>query len=436
MTILSSTESARRADEGKDEVIFIASPYLKYLAGGLKVAVFLSLFFIASATQAANPLDVVINEIAWMGTVNLANDEWIELYNNAESPISLDGWQLVAQDGTPKINLSGTIPANGFYLLERTDDTTVPNILSDQIYTGALGNSGENLKLYDSSNNVIDGVDCSAGWLAGLGKPEYKTMERINPLVSGSDSSNWQTSQNPGGTPKTENSKQNQESRITNQAIKQAEDIPLLIPPPASLEARKYPLGVVINEILPFPVGPDAEEEWIEVFNQNNFEVDLSGWQIADTAGKTYTLPVGTKISAQGFLVLPRPTTKITLNNDEDGLSLIQPNGNILDSVNYQKAPQGQSYNRTEGGWVWSSTLTPGSANIIPAPSSKIKDEEKNKEEPQKELAAVSESFRQIQEKQISKPLFTFLIALGLAIFSGVIILIFKKKFKNASNID
>ncbi|PIV44898.1 MAG: hypothetical protein COS25_02735, partial [Candidatus Nealsonbacteria bacterium CG02_land_8_20_14_3_00_37_10] len=87
-------------------------------------------------------------------------------------------------------------------------------------------------------------------------------------------------------------------------------------------------------------------------------------------------------------------------------------------------------------GWVWSSTLTPGSANIIPAPSSKIKDEEKNKEEPQKELAAVSESFRQIQEKQISKPLFTFLIALGLAIFSGVIILIFKKKFKNASNID
>ncbi|MDP1538505.1 MAG: lamin tail domain-containing protein [bacterium] len=195
---------------------------------------------------------------------------------------------------------------------------------------------------------------------------------------------------------------------------------------------QTYPAGVVINEILPFPVGPDAEEEWIEVFNQNNFEVDLSGWQIADTAGKTHTLPVGKKIPAQGFLVLPRPTTKITLNNDEDGLSLIQPNGSILDSVNYQKAPQGQSYNRTESGWVWSSTLTPGLANITPAPSSKIKDKEKNKEEPQKELATVSESFRQIQEKQISKPLFVFLIAFGLAIFSGAIILIFKKRLKSA----
>ena len=253
MTILSSTESARRADEGKDEVIFIASPYLKYLAGGLKVAVFLSLFFIASATQAANPLDVVINEIAWMGTVNLANDEWIELYNNAESPISLDGWQLVAQDGTPKINLSGTIPANGFYLLERTDDTTVPNILADQIYTGALGNSGENLKLYDSSNNVIDGVDCSAGWLAGLGKPEYKTMERINSLVGSSDSSNWQTSQNPGGTPKTKNS-----------IVVQTEPQPQTKfdePAVGDSHQQVYPSGIIINEILPSPKGQDEKEE-------------------------------------------------------------------------------------------------------------------------------------------------------------------------------
>jgi len=31
-------------------------------------------------------------------------------------------------------------------------------------------------------------------------------MERKNPQLSGSDSSNWQTSQNPGGTPKAENS--------------------------------------------------------------------------------------------------------------------------------------------------------------------------------------------------------------------------------------
>lgn len=30
---------------------------------------------------AINSSDVVINEIAWMGTIASANDEWLELYN-------------------------------------------------------------------------------------------------------------------------------------------------------------------------------------------------------------------------------------------------------------------------------------------------------------------------------------------------------------------
>jgi hypothetical protein len=44
----------------------------------------------------------------------------------------------------------------------------------------------------------------------------------------------------------------------------------------------------------------------------------------------------------------PRPTTKITLNNDGDGVSLIWPNGEIIETINYPKAPQNQSCDRTE----------------------------------------------------------------------------------------
>jgi len=39
----------------------------------------------------------------------------------------------------------GFITAHGFYLLERTDDTTVSDIGADQIYTGGLNNNGETL---------------------------------------------------------------------------------------------------------------------------------------------------------------------------------------------------------------------------------------------------------------------------------------------------
>jgi len=157
------------------------------------------LFFISFAfsAQTANSLEAIINEIAWVGGES-SYDEWIELYNNSDSLINLEGWILKAADGTPKINLTGTIAGKSFYLLERTDDNTVPDIPADQIYTGALGNSGENLELYDNSGNLIDSLNCASGWFAGDNKTK-QTIEKV-------DSENWQTSQNPGGTPKAKNS--------------------------------------------------------------------------------------------------------------------------------------------------------------------------------------------------------------------------------------
>ena len=77
--------------------------------------------------------EVVLNEIAWMGTLTSANDEWIELFNDTGGDVNLAGWTLAATDGTPSIALSGTIPAGGYFLLERTDDSTVPSVAADQI---------------------------------------------------------------------------------------------------------------------------------------------------------------------------------------------------------------------------------------------------------------------------------------------------------------
>jgi len=158
--------------------------------------------------QQVSARDVVINEIAWMGTTNYPNDEWIELYNNSTSTIDLAGWTIKAADGTPSITISTstgpttTIEAEGFYLLERTDDNTVSNIEADQIYTGALGNGGEKLELLDSQGNLIDSVDTSSGWFSGVNQnlgtsddPAWArmSMERIDPKETGTTSSNWMT---------------------------------------------------------------------------------------------------------------------------------------------------------------------------------------------------------------------------------------------------
>ena len=66
-----------------------------------------------------------------------------------ESDIDLTGWTINAVDGTPSIALSGTITAGGYYLLERTDDTTISDITADLIYTGALSNTVEESRTYE-----------------------------------------------------------------------------------------------------------------------------------------------------------------------------------------------------------------------------------------------------------------------------------------------
>lgn len=442
----------------------------------IKTLIFLFLSLVFSflpvmAARAATALDVVINEIAWMGRESSFNDEWIELYNTTASGINLEGWALQSTDGTPEINLTGTIPAQGFYLLERTDDTTVSAIVADQIYTGALGNSGENLQLYDNSGNLVDSVDAGAGWDAGDNTTK-QTMERKNSQVSGNNFDNWGTSQDVGGTPKTQNSTgatppPQEEPLLPPPYTYQYEYQTPVAPPPsppaqepfspstyAEASADKetpgdepqpepitYPSGVVINEILPSPTGEDAKEEWIEIFNKNNEGVDLSGWQIADTVGSIhiYTFPEGTLIGPGGFLVLSRPTTKITLNNDGDGIQLLQPDGIVLDNISYHEAAVGQSYNRINGGFVWSTTLTPGSINVVTQRTKEVPKQEKisgaaiesvgNKDSslPATGLAAPGKQ----APRQRNASSHVFLIAAIVAVFSGAAMFLLRKKLKN-----
>ena len=142
---------------------------------------------VPSATATRTPLtgylSIIINEVAWMGTAASTSDEWIELYNPSSVPVNLSGWELKAVDGTPDIMLTGVIGANGYYLLEQTDNTTVSDVTADQIYTGDLGNSNEILQLFDPSTALIDTANSNGGaWPAGSSST-YGSMERRGLIV-------------------------------------------------------------------------------------------------------------------------------------------------------------------------------------------------------------------------------------------------------------
>ncbi|MGC9399061.1 MAG: lamin tail domain-containing protein [Anaerolineae bacterium] len=174
----------------------------------------------AAPFNTAAPGDVVINEVAWMGTAASTYDEWIELYNTTEQTIPLTGWHLYAADFGPTLTLEGEIEPLGYYLIERSDDDTVGDISADWVGPfsgGSLDNDGEILYLDDASGGRIDTANVEGGsWPAGDNATK-QTMERIDPR--GPDTSdNWCTNDgvthngedadgNPiNGTPKAPNS--------------------------------------------------------------------------------------------------------------------------------------------------------------------------------------------------------------------------------------
>ncbi|HEY0406137.1 MAG TPA: lamin tail domain-containing protein [Pyrinomonadaceae bacterium] len=133
---------------------------------------------------------VVINEVAWAGSSASASDEWIELYNTTASAVNLTGWKIVDDNGAQTYNLSGTIAAGGYYLIERT--VSVTSVTGDITIAGiSLANTGDTLELQNASGTRVDIVNSSGGaWLAGTTTGSY-TMERINAAGSGDVSSNW-----------------------------------------------------------------------------------------------------------------------------------------------------------------------------------------------------------------------------------------------------
>lgn len=104
---------------------------------------------------------VTINEVAWMGSAVSANHEWIELYNDGPA-VNLDGWTLTDNENLT-IQLSGTILANSFAVLERTSDESAPGT-AFMIYTGALKNTGATLSLYRVDGGLEDQVAGGTDW--------------------------------------------------------------------------------------------------------------------------------------------------------------------------------------------------------------------------------------------------------------------------------
>ncbi|MFA5878063.1 MAG: lamin tail domain-containing protein [Candidatus Staskawiczbacteria bacterium] len=140
---------------------------------------------------------VVINEVALFGTNSSETDQWIELYNKSDQDVDVTGWKVISGYGSTRYlnaELSGIIPAKGYFIFEAADDQTISDIAAGHVFLGSVAQSGY-LHIADENNRSMDSFYYP--WWPNWAVTDftkdgnYYSMERISPYAFGSPSINW-----------------------------------------------------------------------------------------------------------------------------------------------------------------------------------------------------------------------------------------------------
>lgn len=125
--------------------------------------------------------------------------------------------------------------------------------------------------------------------------------------------------------------------------------------------------NIRINEVLPDPEGADKDNEWIELINLCEEEIDLTGYYLADKSSVKH-FPSGT-ITAGGFtLIYP----VFSINQTDEEIFLYSPEGQLIDSMFYSSSKTNLAIARVPDGigeWKMNRVPTPGDFNYIEYPN-------------------------------------------------------------------
>ena len=334
---------------------------------------------ISTCLYAQSPSDILINEIMAnpKGLVSLPETEYVELHNSTEQAISLTDWWFVYDKTQVKLS-ELTVPAGGYVVLYRANRaiTVAPNGLQMPLekFPAQLNNNGKLLQLYDANGVLHDEVYYDKAIAA-------VSWERCGEeWISCTDER--------GGTPGEGNScrASNNEAPIT--------------PDEPEEPAPTYTTGCIwINEVMADPNGLVAlpQTEYVELHNRSDQRINLENWQFI--YGDKPTLLNDYKLPAQGYVVLYRSGREIKVDaqggalplekfpsallNAGKTLSLVDPTGQVIDQITYEKAKAGIAWERSATGLYLSTDPrggTPGATNS--APTSPAPDEPTDPEIP------------------------------------------------------
>jgi len=290
--------------------------------------------------------DIVINEL--VSDPADGEVEFVELYNTTPDSIQLSGW-YIEEGSESRTTLAGTLPSGGFFVIEKPK--------------GNLNNGGDTILLFDPTHKQTDSVTYGA-WDDGDERDNAPAPDDPLSLARHTDGEDTDTD--------------NADFRLTTTVTGGAENVITqnnqVREEESGSEDTESETGdttshgstdIIITEIYPNPPGSDSEEEFIELHNTGDENINLDGWKLGDATSNRHAVQ-DTTIAPGEYVVFKRQATDIALNNSGgDTVTLFAPNGETLDEIVYEgKAEEGESYALIDGEFIWTPSLTPGKQNI------------------------------------------------------------------------
>lgn len=323
----------------------------------------------------------VFSEIAWMGSVTDANDEWFKIKKvTSDAIVDISLWQIISQND----RLRATIPKQ----TALTDYRPSFELHRGRDYSGALKNNNEGLRLFDTKCNLIDEVFASPQWPAGDNSSK-ETMKRapdlqwhtiiptsvITPTTSQKPSVISQSDQlsvivsNPNPKPAAIPDPNLQTSNVPDPnsqktVIPEPNQQPPVIPDPDPTTAVIPDSDPESIKIIAIQAGTDqsASDEFIKLFNPGNDSVNLTGWTLKKktASGTEYSLVSKSKfigiISAQNEFIVAHPdysgaanlyysASSNSLAYENNNVLLYNKDGVLVHDIKYSKINKNEIFN-------------------------------------------------------------------------------------------
>jgi RHS repeat-associated protein len=257
----------------------------------------------ACGVGAAASTTVVISEFRTRGSAG-GTDEFIELYNKTDNPISIGGWKVKVSNNAGAvstrvvINPNTTLPAHGHFLVTNTGAGGYSGtVAGDQTYTTGLSDDG-GIAITRSDDVVVDQVGLSSG-------SAFRETRSLSPMTTNADRSYERKPGGAGGsTQDTNDSPSDFQARTPSE--------------PQNLASAPTPQAPAVNQPpVANPGGPYSGTTAAAVdFNGSN-STDADGtitgyaWNFGDNTTDTVATPQHTYTSAGTY------TARLTVTDNQ-----------------------------------------------------------------------------------------------------------------------